>query len=281
MAEWFNGDVTANGIKIHYYRTGRGAEYSGANKPPIVLCHGVTDDGLCWTPVTKALEADYDVIMPDARWHGFSDGPEGAFGPATLADDLAEFVKALKLERPILMGHSMGAHSAFLATAHNPGLPRAAILEDPAFREPGAPPDEEQIRKRSAQMREGILANRSMTREALIAKAHQQSPAWSDEELGPWADSKLHVSPNITGLRFGQPGGTTIWEDLAKITCPVLLITADPEKGAIVTPEMAQKAAQVLPSLKVVRIGGAGHNIRREGFTAYMQAVREFLATLA
>jgi pimeloyl-ACP methyl ester carboxylesterase len=130
-------------------------------------------------------------------------------------------------------------------------------------------------------MRQGILANRSMTREALIARAHQQSPAWSEDELGPWADSKLRVSPNLAELQFGQPSATSIWEDLAKITCPVLLITADPDKGAIVTPETAQKAAQAAPTLKVVRIQGAGHNIRREGFAAYMQAVRNFLTSIA
>jgi pimeloyl-ACP methyl ester carboxylesterase len=273
MAEWFSGDVTANGIKIHYYRT-------GGDKPVIVLCHGATDDGLCWTPVARALEADYDVIMPDARWHGLSAGPAGPASPAILANDLYEFVLALKLEKPILGGHSMGAHSAFLVTAHHPALMRATILEDPAFRESAAPVDEEQLKKRSIQMREGIMANRGMTREALIAKAHQQSPLWSEEELGPWADSKLRVSPNLAELRFGQPGAATLWEDLAKITCPVLLITADPDKGAIVTPETAQKAAQIASSLTVVRIPGAGHNIRREGFAAYMQAVRTFLASI-
>ncbi|HEY3341802.1 MAG TPA: alpha/beta hydrolase, partial [Anaerolineae bacterium] len=135
--------------------------------------------------------------------------------------------------------------------------------------------------KRADQMRQGILANRGMTREALIAKAHQQSPAWSEEELGPWADSKLRVSPNLAELQFGQSGGDSIWENLSKITCPVLLITADPDKGSIVTSESAQKAAQTAPTLKVVRIRGAGHNIRREAYAAYMQAVREFIASLA
>jgi N-formylmaleamate deformylase len=274
MAEWFSGDITANGIRIHYYRT-------GGNKPPIVLCHGATDDGLCWTPVAKALEAEYDVIMPDARWHGFSDGPAGKFAPSTLAEDLFEFCQALKLDKPILVGHSMGAHSAFLVTAHHPTFPRATILEDPALREPAGPVDEEQLKKRSAQMRQGILANKDMTREALIAKAHLKSPTWSEEELGPWADSKLRVSPNLAELQFGQLGGTSIWEDLAKITCPVLLITADPDKGSIVTPETALKAMQIASTLKVVRIHGAGHNIRREGFMAYMQAVQEFLASIA
>lgn len=67
-------------------------------------------------------------------------------------------------------------------------------------------------------------------------------------------------------------------ELLPRITCPVLLITADPELGAIVTPEVAAEAQRLLPSLWVVRLRGAGHNIRREQFQGYLQAVQAFLS---
>lgn len=53
------GDTMINGVKIHYYRT-------GGNKPPFVLLHGATDNGLCRTPVAEKLADKYDVIMPDA-----------------------------------------------------------------------------------------------------------------------------------------------------------------------------------------------------------------------
>ena len=59
--------MIANGIRLHYYRTGDGT------KPAVVLCHGFSDSGLCWTPVARQLEADYDVIMLDARGHGLSE----------------------------------------------------------------------------------------------------------------------------------------------------------------------------------------------------------------
>lgn len=68
MSDWLAEDIHANGIKIHYNRT-------GGSKPPIVLCHGATDNGLCWTPVASALEVNYDVIMPDfplARFLGWT-----------------------------------------------------------------------------------------------------------------------------------------------------------------------------------------------------------------
>ena len=270
MTKWLDNDVIANEIKIHCYRT-------GGDKPPIVLCHGATDDGLCWAPVAQALAVDYDVIMPDARWHGCSDGPAGGDNVSVLTDDLVAFVRALKLERPILMGHSMGAHSVFQAIARDSSLARAAILEEPPFREPAAPLDDEQLKKRAGHMRQSMMAYKSMSREALMAMCRQQSPAWGEEELSPWADAKLRVSLNLVDAVNQKSTAVSIWEALPKITCPVLLITADPDKGAIVTPEIAQKAAQAAPSLRVVHIQGAGHNIRRERFEAYMQVVREFL----
>jgi len=66
MTEWGCWGYSSKWDKVHYYRTG------GA-RPAIVLCHGATDNGLCWSPVAGALAEDYDVIMPDSRWHGFSD----------------------------------------------------------------------------------------------------------------------------------------------------------------------------------------------------------------
>jgi len=269
MSQWQSGDVVANGIKIHYYRT-------GGNKPPLVLSHGATDDGLCWTPVARALEADYDVIMPDARGHGLSEAPDGGYNSEERAADLAGLIQALHVEKPVVGGHSMGAQTTFRLAADYPDLVRCAILEDPGFRSAAGPtgPDWE---ARAAQMRKATEERKAMTREALIAQCRAQNPSWSEEELGPWADSKLRVSLKFAGA-FRAPERPSWQELLPKITCPVLLITADPERGAIVTPEVAEEASRLLPSLKVVRLRGAGHNIRREQFAGYMQAVRAFLA---
>src|SRR5437899_12400196 len=119
MPDWSSADVETNGIRMHYYRT-------GGDKHPLVLAHGATDSGLCWTPVARALEADYDVIMPDARGHGLSDAPESGYDHETRAADLASFIEALKLERPVVGGHSMGASQTLRFAAAYPDMRRAA-----------------------------------------------------------------------------------------------------------------------------------------------------------
>src|SRR5919202_3971577 len=190
MAEWFSGDVVANGIKTHYYRP-------GGEKPPLVLSHGATDNGLCWTRLARALEADYDVIMPDARGHGLSDAPEGDYSAAARAADLAGLIEALGLQRPAVGGHSMGAGTALRLVADYPEIARCAILEDPGLR--SAAPSATDQEARRARMRQEAADRKALGREGIIARGRQQHPDWAEEEFGPWADSKLQVRQQFSG----------------------------------------------------------------------------------
>ncbi len=130
MKTWTKGYINANGIQVHYYR-------SGGNKPQVVLNHGAMDDGLCWTQVAKELEHDYDVIMFDARGHGLTDSGRGDYRSETRADDLAKAIEILGLEKPVIGGHSMGADVSIHLAASYPEIPRAIFLEDPPVTMPG------------------------------------------------------------------------------------------------------------------------------------------------
>ena len=124
---WTDGYVMANGIRIHYWRT-------GGDKPPMILAHGSSDDGLCWTALAKELEADYDLILPDARGHGLTDPPKASDPADVQVEDLAGLIRELKITKPIMMGHSMGASSVAWFAAKYPDVPRAVVLEDPGLR---------------------------------------------------------------------------------------------------------------------------------------------------
>ncbi|MBN1977834.1 MAG: alpha/beta hydrolase [Anaerolineae bacterium] len=267
MSEWFSGDVVVNGIKIHYHRT-------GGDKPPVVLAHGITDNGLCWMRLAQALEDAYDLIMFDARGHGFSDAPGTGYAPEDHMADIVGLVDALGLERPALIGHSMGAADVALAVATYPDLARCAALEDPPWRNAH---DAEEHAAMIDAWRASIIERKSWTRERLIAEVRASNPTWADADLGPWADAHLQVDPAVFG--WGDaPSRRVPWQDLArKFACPVLLITGDPDLGAIVSPEVAREAAGLNPRLRVAHIPGAGHSIRREQFEEYVKVVREFL----
>ena len=267
MTEWMQGDVTANGIRLHYYRT-------GGNKPALVLSHGFSDSGRCWGRVAQALQADYDVVMYDARGHGLSEAPDEGYTAVERADDLAGLVAALRLDKPAIMGHSMGAATTLYCAALHPDLARAAVLEDGGMR--SSQPDRGFNPARAAAMHQRARDQRELTKEALIARCRAENPAWDEVELEPWADAKQRLSPKAIGHPIGneQP----VWQDaLARVTCPLLLITADLERGASVAPETADEARRILPTLRVANIAGAGHSVRREQFEAYIAAVKSFL----
>ncbi|MCD6284306.1 MAG: alpha/beta fold hydrolase [Anaerolineae bacterium] len=259
ITTWPEAYVGANGIKLHYWRTGDGS------KPPLVLCHGFSDNGLCWTPVARALEADFDVIMYDARGHGLSDAPDEGYTTKDHAADLAGLVKALGLEKPAILGHSMGGSTVGMAAATTPELFGKVLLEDPAWREDTSPRQAMSEEEREAwvhQRRDNIVAQSKLSRKALIAMSREQSPTWSAAERGPWATSKQQFSPNVVTGRKSKPRP---WREIAAaIESPTLLITADIDKGAIITTELAKAAEELNAMIKVAHIAGVGHSIRRE-----------------
>lgn len=272
MARWQSGDVEANGIRLHYTRTG------GA-RPPLVLAHGFSDDGLCWTPVAAALAPEYDVIMVDARGHGRSDDPEQDYDPIAQAADLAGAITALGLRAPPVLGHSMGAATALTLAGTYPDIAGAILLEDPPAWWVPSPPGAPSAAAWQAQRRVWVTALKRKTREELIAVQRAQTPGWSEDELEPWADSKLRLSFNVLSPNSALPED---WPALlGHITCPALLITGDPALGAIVSAESAAALQALVPQLRIAHIPQAGHSIRRDQFAHYMDIVRAFLAEWA
>jgi pimeloyl-ACP methyl ester carboxylesterase len=83
-------------------------------------------------------------------------------------------------------------------------------------------------------------------------------------------------------IAFLEPAHAAViafrWREIiARIQCPILLITGDPHLGAVVTPAAAQQAPSLWKQGEVVHIAGAGHNIRRDRYAEMMGAVKAFL----
>jgi pimeloyl-ACP methyl ester carboxylesterase len=267
-ASWNDGWVLANGIRIHYWRT-------GGNKPPMVLAHGSSDDGLCWTALAKEFEGRYDVIMPDARGHGLTDPPKPSDPADVQADDLAGLIRELKLDKPVVMGHSMGAAAAAWFGAKYPDMARAIVLEDPGIlpRPAGTPPPGGAGTPEERRAR--VLARNNQSLEELVEGCVKGSPKWGRTECEIWAPSKRMHHPD-TALR-GLGGRPPMVELFAKITVPVLILKAD------APPEVRKQNEEVAAKLqhgRIVHIDGAGHNVRREEKASLLAALNKFLGSL-
>lgn len=172
----------------------------------------------------------------------------------------------------------MGAVTALVLAGTCPDLVGAILLEDPPTWW-AASSDPEADGVRWAWMRAMLIDQKRKTRQELLAAQRAESPAWSEAELGPWADAKLRFSFNA--LNRVSPGDVDWQAVLPRITCPALLITADPALGAIVSEAEAATLKSLIPQLRVAQIPGASHNIHREQFARYLGVVSAFLGEVA
>lgn len=93
--------VETNDIETYYEDYGDGQ--------PIVVLHGATADHQVWAEQLQPLTDDYRIILYDLRGHGKTGVSDlDRYTVDTYADDLAVFVDALDLDRPVVLGHSLG-----------------------------------------------------------------------------------------------------------------------------------------------------------------------------
>jgi pimeloyl-ACP methyl ester carboxylesterase len=272
LAHWTQNDVLVNDVRLHYYRTGQG------DKSSLVLVHGFSDNGLCWTPTARDLETDYDVIMPDMRGHGLS-GRVQPGEKVDMAADLAGLIRTLGLRHPIVVGHSMGAMITYQIGVRFPELASALVLEDPPWwlSRPvqGAPPSEPSENPIATWAKS--LSNQTL--EELLAQYRKEHPTWPEELVRPMCESKKQLDPTIVdilGDRMDRQEADWL-TTLQNVAHPLMILVGNPELGGIVTPEVVAKVRELNPKVTIASIPNVGHLIRFDNSTAFMEALRAFL----
>jgi pimeloyl-ACP methyl ester carboxylesterase len=252
MTTWSRGTCEANGIGVHYLRTG------GA-KPPVVLLHGLLGSGACWTPVARALEGDFDVVMPDARGHGGSSAPQHGYRYDDLASDVAGLVRGLGLARPVVVGHSMGgmtaavlaSKSASASATRGEALLRALVLVDPTFLSP-----ERQREVHESDVAEEHRRALALTKSDLVAQSRARHPRRSPELIELQAEARLATC--LAAFDVLTPPNPPYRELVAAIGVPTLLVIGD---APVVTLEVATELRALNPRLRIEQVKDAGHGL--------------------
>ncbi|MBN2150753.1 MAG: alpha/beta hydrolase [Candidatus Lokiarchaeota archaeon] len=265
-SSWPERFIETNDIRLCIHRT-------GGDKQPVVLLHGITDNGLCWSRVARALEGEFDVIMVDARGHGKSAVDRSDFSFGLMAEDVAGLIRALDLRSPpILGGHSMGGQVATLVAAEHPELVSRVFLEDPAYFMRGSLRFLVKL-VLPFMMREWRKNGRRDAAE-IERSCRKRNPAWVDEEVVPWVAAQQDFGRNMLDGRLGKVDLFVDWHPVfQKVKCPSLLII--PSKG-IMSLEKAKEIRPLFGDARVEYIPGAGHSVRREQYEKYMAAVQAF-----
>lgn len=244
MCSWPSFTATVNDVTISYLRTGRG-------KPPTLLLHGLMGAGATWTPVARLLQAELDVVMPDARGHGRSSAPGAGYRYSDLADDVIGLIDDLPLDAPLLVGHSMGGMTAALVAAQAGHRLGGLVLVDPTFLSP-----ERQHEVYGGDVAAQHLGALSRGRAACLEEALARHPQRSPELVELQVQARMDTSPAAFDIL--RPPNPPYRDLVAAIQVPTLLVIGD---KTVVTPAVAAELQDGTRHLQVRHITGAGHGL--------------------
>ncbi len=264
MTDWSTVICETNEINIHYTRT-------GGSKPPLILLHGLTANGVCWTALAHALEGEYDVIMPDARGHGKSSVPDYGYRYEDHANDVVCLIKALRLAPPILIGHSMGGMSAAVVASRNPKLLRGLILADPTFLSTKVQRD---ICDSDVANQHRRILNTSL--DEVVAEARIRHPARSSDTLELIARARLQTS--MAAFDVLTPPNPDYMQLVSAIDVPSLLVFGD--TASVVSPAVAAELQRLNPRFQVEQIREAGHGVHYDQPERFAAVVKSFLRSI-
>jgi pimeloyl-ACP methyl ester carboxylesterase len=115
--------ATRNGVTLRYIE-------AGAGDPPIVFVHGWTCSRDFWPGQISNFAKKHRVVALDLRGHGESDKPDEDYTIDAFADDVAWLIGQLGLQKPVVIGHSMGGVIAMKLARKHPDVTSAVVLVD-------------------------------------------------------------------------------------------------------------------------------------------------------
>jgi pimeloyl-ACP methyl ester carboxylesterase len=109
-----------NGINLYYERHGSGR--------PLVLLHGGLESSEMLGPAIDDLAAGHEVVTVDLQGHGRTADVDRPISLVTMGDDIAALITHLGLDRPDVVGYSLGGGVAFQVAANHPEQVRKLVM---------------------------------------------------------------------------------------------------------------------------------------------------------
>jgi lipase len=247
--------------------------------PTIVMLHGLTDSGTCWSDAVARWGGTYRIIALDALGHGQSrrltaDELAGHAGDAGFGLTVATIEREIAGgPAPVLFGHSMGGAMATAIISRRPDLVRAAVLEDPAWLLPSQEaPREERAAAWLADHRATVADPAGRLAEFRVA-----NPRFPASEMEALLQAKLDVDEAF--LASGNALPSEPWTSLVdQIRRPVLVVTGTEQ--TIIPIALPALEALDNPYIEVRVVAGAGHSVRRDEGAAFHAIVDPWIASV-
>jgi len=229
-----------------------------------LMVHGLGSSAhTCWQ-VTEALaEAGWSATAVDLRGHGYA--------PRATRYRISDFAADLVHTSPegggswdLVIGHSIGAASAVVASAHHPSWAQKLVLLDPALL---------LNEERKEIVRAGQLYGHDHLTEDEIRR---DSPHWHplDIELKLWSHrqaSRFAVEHAV----LDNPSWDVVSE-AKSVSVPTLVIGGDPAVDSMFNGDHAADVLAANPNMSMVVIEGAGHSVHRDRPRETIEAILNF-----
>lgn len=268
-------NAVINHLRLHLL------EWGAEDAPALVLLHGGNQSAHSWDLVSLHLADRFRIIALDQRGHGDSEwARDAAYGPEEMARDALGLIAAEGLERPIVMGHSMGGMVTMRLAALRPELPRAAVLVDvgPEVSQRGA----EAIRNfvtRNAEFDDlEEFIDRVAEYDPFRSREHMERTARynllrrSDGRYVAKSDRLLH-DPEFRRRRPDRRRDAA--EGFRAFAGPTLVVRG--ERSNILEAGAAARFAESLPNARLAEVADCGHNVHSQNTAGFLEAAGPFL----
>ncbi len=228
---------------------------AGGSGRALLLIHGLGCSGVYFQPLQRRLAANFTVYTPDLPGHGQSAKPETTMWRlCELTDWIAGLIRELRLERPIIVGHSLGGGIAVDLAARYPQHVRGAVLVAPT----GVPEMPPLLCQLPLLLADGLLEPWCLF--PLVLPAYVQA--------GPRRITRLAVDQTRYGHR----------QRLHQITAPLLVMRG--RHDPIVAPAVIDDLRNECTGVQAREIGGAAHASHVSHPQRVAELIAEFAATI-
>jgi pimeloyl-ACP methyl ester carboxylesterase len=259
--------VAIDGLNIAYRTAGAGR--------PLVLLHGGVSDGREWRPQMEELSDEFFVVAWDAPGCGGSSDPPESFRLGDYADCLATFIRALKLDRPHVLGLSFGAGLALALSERYPSIPASLILASAYAGWAGSLPSEEVQQRLSGALRDTERPASELVSKFLPSLFAGAVSGRTIEEISTIM-SEFHPAGTRTMVRsFAE---ADLRHVLPRVEVPTLLLYGEKDERA--PRAVADALHEGIPDSRLVFIPGVGHQSNLEAPARFNAEVRGFLRTV-
>ena len=271
-------DIKVGSMRLHYL------DWGNESAPPLVFLHGGALTAHTWDVVCLALRGNYHCVALDQRGHGDSDWAED-YSHEGHCEDITGFVDQLGMNRPVMIGQSMGGLNSIVYAGRGAQRLAALVIVDVGpelniggtqrigdfIRDtPEAASIDSFIEKAMAfnPRRDPVLLRRSLHHNLRQLPNGKWTWKWDPSRM---RSGMSKIEDHIAAMR-------RLWTQVEKIDCPALVMRGG--KSDVFSDANAEKLATTLPRARWVRIENAGHTVQGDNPRDMVRELRQFFGEI-